>query len=257
MEPLISRNWEYRCAGCANIYKPGNLWPFRLFVLGEAEQLCLDDGTTYERDDEADEDDEDREKYYFVAFVGADEDGRTWPEVDNAINVFKMAELASALFHVYPGQKHDLAPTYDMVQDAVGFLQEETGRRLRAAAQHVHIKACNPMDKSDASVMKIEYTGPNWSLANPGEDVPCLLVDKAKTPTLGKDDWFDIIRYCGAFMDLDQMVARVEAKYSAKSKTMAAAKKIYEGAMQAREELANNQGFRAMIAMRASEQSML
>ena len=45
MEQLVGRNWEYRCAGCANIYKPGNLWPYRLFVLGEAEQLFLEDGS--------------------------------------------------------------------------------------------------------------------------------------------------------------------------------------------------------------------
>ena len=32
-------------------------------------------------------DDEDREKYYFVAFVGANKDGHTWPEVDNAMSL--------------------------------------------------------------------------------------------------------------------------------------------------------------------------
>jgi hypothetical protein len=253
MEPLVGRNWEYRCAACANIYKPGLLFPYRLFVLGEAEEVCLEDGTTYERDDEADEEDEGRERYFYVAFCGCDaKTGNTWPEVENSIHVFKMAELAATLFDIYPDQAQDLAPSYAMIQDAVGILQEETSRRLRTAAQHVIIKACDPMEKTDSTVMKIEYTGPTWSLANPGEDVACLLVDKAKTPTLGKSEWFDIIRYCGAFMDLDQMMTRVQEKYSSKSKTMVAAKQIQEGALRARKEMADNPRYREMIARRAA-----
>ena len=87
----------------------------------EAEHVRAEDGARTKEDAT----DAEGNPFYYVAFQGADpKSERTWPEVENAINAFKMAVLAGELFHIYPEQEEGLAPTYNMIQDAIVVLQE-------------------------------------------------------------------------------------------------------------------------------------